>query len=223
MTNTIATRSAQDIQTAVETELEWTPEVGAALIGVAVDGGAVTLSGQVDNYSARIAAKHAALRVRGVTAIVDSMSVHPSWSSSITEADIAKEVEHALTWAGNVPETVKAEIEGRNVTLTGAVKWDFQRRAAQRVVQHLKGVNYVDNRITLTPRVSAPDTEQRIRAAITRSAQLDAKTITVTVFANEVTLGGTVRSWAEKREAERAAWASPHVSDVHDRISVKIS
>jgi len=214
-------RSDHDIQTAVRDELDWTPEVDAAGIGVAVEDGVVSLSGEVDHYSARIAAKHAALRVRGVTAIVDNVCVHPSWSASVTETDIAKEVEHALTWASNVPDTVKAEVEGHDITLTGSVKWDFQRRAAQRVVQHLIGVNYVNNLVTLTPRASAPDTEQRIRTAISRRAQLDANAIHVAVAGNEVTLTGTAGSWAQKHEAEGAAWASPHVSEVHDRIVVQ--
>ncbi|MCV7229576.1 BON domain-containing protein [Mycolicibacterium komossense] len=213
-------RSDQDIQTAVQDELDWTPEVDAAGIGVAVDDGVVALSGEVSSYPARLAAKRAALRVRGVTAIVDNVSVHSNWSTSVTETDIAKEVEHALRWMSNVPDTVKAEVEGHDITLTGAVTWDFQRRAAQRAIQHLKGVHYVNNLVTLTPRASVPDAEQRIRNAINRNAQLDADTITVVVSGNEVTLTGTVASWAEKREAERAAWASPHVSAVHDRISV---
>jgi osmotically-inducible protein OsmY len=221
---TIATpiRSDHEIQTAVQDELNWAPEVDATGIGVAVDDGVVMLSGEVAHYSARIAAKHAALRVRGVTAIVDNVTVHPSWDALVTEPDIAKEVEHALMWASNVPDTVKAEIRDHDVTLTGSVSWDYQRRAAQRAVQHLKGVNYVTDLVSLTPRASAPDTEQRIRNAITRNAQLDANTITVTAAGNEVTLTGTVRSWAEKREAERAAWASPHVSDVHDHIAVHL-
>ncbi len=220
MTIAIPIRSDHDIQTAVQEELDWTPEVDASGIGVAVDDGVASLSGEVAHYSARIAAKHAALRVRGVTAIVDNVTVHPKWDTSVTAPDIAKEVEHALAWASNVPDTVKAEIRGHDVTLTGSVSWDFQRRAAQRAVQHLTGVNYVTDMVALTPRVSAPDTEQRIRNAITRNAQLDADTITVAATGNQVTLTGTVRSWAEKREAERAAWASPHVSDVHDEIKV---
>lgn len=89
-------------------------------------------------------------------------------------------------------------------------------------MQHLNGVNYVNNLVTLTPRVSAPDTERRIHDAIARNAQLDADSITVAVSGHEVTLTGTVRSWAEKRAAEGAAWASPHVSEVHDRMAVQL-
>jgi osmotically-inducible protein OsmY len=215
------TRSDQDIQTAVEAELDWTPDVQAASIGVAVDDSVVALSGEVDSFAERIAAKHAALRVHGVNAVVDHLSVHPNSRLSISSTDIGKEVEHALRSASNVPETVKAEIEGHEVILTGQVNWDFQRRAAQRAVQYLRGVYSVNNRITLTSRASAVDTKEHINKAIIRNAELDAKAIHVSVVDNKATLSGTVRSWAEKRQAERAAWSSPHVTDVDNRIVVR--
>lgn len=214
-------RSDQDIQTAVHEELEWTPDVDAASIGVAVEDGAVSLSGEVDNYSERIAAKQAALRVRGVTAVVDDIVVHPKSGWTVTETDIAKEVERALKWASNVPDTVKASIKDHIVTLTGQVRWNFQREAATRAVRYLRGVYSVNNLITLTARASAADAEELIKNALTRNAQLDAKTINASVSGNKVTLTGTVRSWAEKKQAGNAAWASPHVTAVDNRILVQ--
>lgn len=218
---TIATDRDLDVQTLVSEELEWTPEVDAAGIGVAVEAGAVTLSGEVDDYAERLAAKRAALRVRGVRAIVDNLTVHPKAPWPVTETDIAKEVERALKSASNVPETVKAEINAHNVTLTGEVDWDFQRRAAKRSVQNLRGVYTVSNMITLKARPSAADTEERIRNAFTRNAQLDAKTIHAAVAGSKVTLTGTVKSWAERRQAGYAAWASPHVTEVDNQIIVR--
>jgi osmotically-inducible protein OsmY len=35
-----------------------------------------------------------------------------------------------------------------------------------------------------------------------------------------VILSGSVHSWAERREAERAAWAAPGVMHVDDRLTV---
>jgi osmotically-inducible protein OsmY len=211
----------RDIRSAVEAELEWTPDVDGAGIGVAVDDGVVSLSGEVDSFAERIAAKRAALRVRGVTTVIDDLRVHPDSRFSISETDVGKEVERALGSTSNVPDTVKAEIHGHDVTLTGEVTWDFQRRAAKRAVQYLRGVQSVKNLITLTPRVSAVDTQERIERAILRNAQLDADAIKVSVAGGEVTLTGTVRSWAEKQQAEHAAWSSPHVSGVDDRILVR--
>lgn len=211
----------RDIHAAVEAELDWTPDVDAAGIGVAVAEGVVTLTGEVEFYSQRTAAKRAALRVRDVTAVVNDITVRPEPRSSVSEAEIGKAVDYALRSTTNVPESVKAEIEGHAVTLTGQVKWDFQRRAAARAVEHLHGVTSVDNRITLTPRVSAADTKQRIESAILRNAMLDASSIDVVVAGDKVTLSGQVRSWAERRQADLAAWSSPHVSEVYNHILVR--
>lgn len=223
MDSSTSMRTDEDIQTAVQDELDWAPDVDAAGIGVAVEDGAVSLSGEVDSYAEQIAAKRAALRVRGVTAVVDDLVVHPKTSRTVSEMDIAKQVEHALVWSTNVPDTVKAEIRNHVVTLTGQVGWEFQRQAAQRAVQYLEGVYSVRNRVTLKPRATAADTEKRIRSALMRNAQVDSNTIDATVSGNKVTLTGTVRSWAEKKQAGQAAWASPHVTDVDNRIVVRAS
>lgn len=221
MSTATTTRTDHDIQASVQDELEWTPDVDAAGIGVAVEDGAVTLSGEVDDYAEKLAAKRAALRVRGVSAVVNDLTVHPKGATTVTETDIAKEVERALKWATNVPDTVKAEITGHNVTLTGQVQWDFQRQAAKRAVRYLRGVYTVNNMITLTARPSATDAKERITNALVRNAQLDANHITVTVVGNKATLTGHVRSWAEKEQAGFAAWASPHVTDVANDLVVR--
>jgi osmotically-inducible protein OsmY len=217
------TRTDREIRAAVEAELEWTPDVGAARIGVAVDDGVVSLSGEVDNYAERNAAKKAVLRVRDVTAVVNDLRVHPNSKFSVSETDIGKDVEHALRSATDIPDTVKAEIDGSTVNLTGIVKWDFQRRAAERAVRYLRGVYSLNNRIALSPRVSGVDTAERIKSAIIRNALLDAKAITVSVAGDRVTLSGTVRSWAERRQADLAAWSSPDVSEVYNHIVVRSS
>ena len=211
------------VQTLVRDELEWAADVDAAEIGVSVTDGAVTLSGEVGNYAQRLAAKRAALRVRGVRAIIDHLTVHPRASWPVTETDIAKEVERALKGAVSVPDTVKAEVAGHTVTLTGEVDWNFERHAAKRAVQYLRGVAGVSNLITLKARPTADDTHQRIGEALTRNAQIDAEGIIVTVDAGTVTLAGHVRSWAELRQAEKAAWSSPHVTEVENRIVVRPS
>lgn len=117
MTISTPVRTDHDLQTAVQEELEWTPDVDAAGIGVAVESGTVSLAGEVDTYSERSAAIHAAQRVHGVTTVVDDLSVHPSTSWSVSESDVAQQVDRALAGAINVPDTVKAQVTARRVTL----------------------------------------------------------------------------------------------------------
>ncbi len=210
------------VQVAVHDELEWVPEVDAAGIGVAVEDGTVALSGEVHTYAERIAAKRAALRVQGVHAVIDNINVHPRSPYPVTQVDIAKEVKRALLAASTVPDTVKAEISDYAVTLTGEVDWDFERQAAERAIQNLRGVYSVDNKIALSPRPSSVETRKHIRRALVRNAQVDAERIHVTVSGTTVTLTGSVQSWAEKKQVERAAWSSPHVSEVDNRIAVRL-
>ncbi len=221
MTTPNPVRADDELRTAVQEELDWTPEVDSTRIGVSVDDGTVALAGEVESYGERSAAVHAAFRVRGVRTVVGDLTVHPDGSWSVSEMDVAHEVAHALTTATNVPASVKAEVQGRRVSLTGEVKWDFERQAASRAVQHLRGVASVSNMIVLSPRVSAPDTEKRISAALARNAHLEAAAIDVSVSGTTVKLSGHVASWVEKDAAGKAAWSSPHVTSVDNRIVLR--
>ncbi|MGJ9404955.1 BON domain-containing protein [Nesterenkonia aurantiaca] len=215
------TTASQDLQlqSAVREELHWTPNLEAAGIRVTVHDSTVTLSGEVAD-SEYLPVKRAAMRVHGVSNIVDELVVRPKTPRHLSEADIAQEIECALTWATNVPPTVRAQVKEANVTLTGEVDWDFQREAAQHVIEHLRGVHTVTNQITLTARPCSGEAARRIRTALTTSAQLDATHITVSVTGSTVTLTGHVRSWAQKQQARTAAWSSAHVAHVDDRLEV---
>lgn len=218
---TLITGRDRDIRAMVQDELEWAPEVDASRVGVAVDDGAVTLSGEVEDLTQRTAAKRAALRVRGVRTVIDHLTVQPKRGWPVTEREISKEVQRALKAASNVPDSIKAEIQNHTVVLTGEAEWNYERRAARRAVRDLRGVYAVSDLITIAPRPSVPDTQERIRSPLARNALVDAGAVGVSVLGDAVVLTGAVRSWAEKREAERAAWGSPHVTRVDNRILVK--
>jgi osmotically-inducible protein OsmY len=87
-------------------------------------------------------------------------------------------------------------------------------------VRDLAGVRGVTNNVTVTPRVSTTGVQQKIEEAFKRSAEIDARRVTVVAQNGQVTLTGNVHSWAERQEATRAAWAAPGVTQVVDRLAV---
>lgn len=210
-----------ELQALVQDELEWTPEIDSADIGVAVEGRVVTLSGEVRSLWEKVAAANAALRVRGTSAVVNDLVVHAPSGRRWTETDVAKAVTQELATSINIPRTVKAELRDGVVRLTGTVRWEYERRAAERAVQHVRGVRHVENRLTLDEGVAGVDVAERIRAALRRDAQLSGSPIEVSVDGRTVRLSGTVGSWAERVGAETLAWRAPNVAIVENDIQIR--
>lgn len=219
MTTTTAP-SDLEIQRNVQNEMAWSADVDRAGIGVAVVDGVVTLSGDVAHAAGRRTTVRAALRTRGVRAVVDELVVRPNSAHGVGESEIAARVADAMRWSWSLPDSVHASVDGHTVTLTGHVEWHYQRENARRAVEDIRGVVTVDNEISLRPRASAVDADRHIHQALVRTALLDADRIVVTVDGNTVTLTGLVHSFAERMEAEAAAWSSPHVTDVRDFLTV---
>lgn len=216
-------RSDIDIQRDVLEELKWDARVQPNEIGVAAKDGVVTLTGWVDSYTKKWAAEEAAHRVKGVKAVANDIEVRLPHSAERTDADIAEAVVRALQWDAFVPvEKIKVTVSKGWVTLEGEVEWQFQKEDAERVVRRLTGVKGVSNLIAVKPKAPTPsELKEKIEDALVRSAQTDAERIEVEVQGSKVILKGTVKSWAEKQEAERVAWLAPGVYTVDNRIRVE--
>jgi osmotically-inducible protein OsmY len=209
------------LQSDIQAELRADPRVADAEIGVAVKDGVVTLTGNVPTYAQKYAAERAAERVSGVRAIAGELEIKLPTALERTDTDIAHAAADMLTWDIEVPDDkVKVKVENGWVTLDGEADWQYQKSAAERAVRYLTGVRGVSNLIRIKPRVSTYDVSQHIKDALRRTAETDANRIQVEAQSGKVTLRGSVRSWAERQDAERAAWTASGVTAVDDKLMI---
>jgi osmotically-inducible protein OsmY len=215
------TRLDTDLQQDVVEELRWEPSLEDDDVAVAVKDGIVTLAGYTKSYLDKWKAERVASRVKGVKAIVNNIEVRLPSASERSDPDIARAAIDALKWNVSVPkDRVKVKVEKGWVTLEGDVDWYYQREAAERAVRYLTGVKGVTNLITLKARPTPADVKRRIREALERGAEFDADRITVDVEGDTAILRGTVRSYAEFRDAERAARNAPGITSVKNKLIV---
>jgi osmotically-inducible protein OsmY len=208
------------VQQDVIAELKWEPSVNSAQIGVEVKNGIVTLAGHVGSYAEKWDAERAAQRVAGVKALAIELDVTLTGSSKRSDADIARSAESALQWTTFLPkDAVKITVEKGWITMTGTVDWAYQRQAAADGVRYLLGVTGVSDQIAIKSNVSSTAVKADIEAALKRRAAVDAQKIKVEVRGADVTLTGTVDSWAERDLARHSAWSTAGVRNVVDNLT----
>jgi osmotically-inducible protein OsmY len=209
-----------DVREAVQNELAWSAKVNANAIAVAVSDGAVTLTGQVGSYFEKWEAERIAKHVFGVSGVANDLRVDYAGTAT-KDTELLQTVLQALRWNLAVPSgAVQPSVSNGWVTLSGKVKWNFQREAAESSVRYLFGVKGLTDEITLEIQPTPKDVNKRISDALTRNAQLDARRIAVTTEGSTAVLDGSVSSWAERDEAETAAWSAPGVSKVKNNLEV---
>jgi osmotically-inducible protein OsmY len=210
-----------EIQKDIAAELKWEPSLRNDDIAVGVRDGVVTLGGFVDSYADKKKAERLAARIKGVKAIANELEVKLPSFSERADPDIARAALEHLKWNVSVPQDrIQLKVTKGWITLEGQVQWQYQKDAAEKAVRNLTGVKGVTNLVTMTPQALPRDVKKRIRDALHRTAQFDADRIFVETEGDKIVLEGTVRSYAELHDVERAARNAPGVHEVDCRIAI---
>ena len=218
-------KTDMQLQKDVIDELKWQPKTRDAEIGVAAKDGVITLTGTATSYVQKFEAARLVERVSGVRAVADELEIKLPNTSVRSDTDIAHSAVTAMKWNIEVPDNrIITRVQDGWVTLHGDVDWQYQKKATEETVQYLTGVKGVNNLIVVKqPKVAPEVVKQQIADALKRSATVDAARVIVESRNNgTVVLRGTVRSWTERNDAERAAWATPGVAMVEDELAVGV-
>lgn len=214
--------SDSQVKRDVEDELRWSPDVDETDVAVKVTDGVVVLTGFVRSYFEKYRAEDAAKRVAGVAAVANDIQVHPASADRAEDPEIARAAVAAIR--ADLPaiaDNIKVLVQAGHVTLEGKLEWHYQRERLEGAVRRVQGITALTNLITVEPRVQPADVQRRIEDAFRRSAQIDAKQITVTADGGTVTLTGKVRTWSERTQAQNTAWSAPGVRAVKNELTIE--
>jgi osmotically-inducible protein OsmY len=208
------------LESDVEEELGWDPQLDATRIVVKANDGEVTLSGSVPSFFEVGLASDDVYQVGGVKGL-DNQLLVGLLGDAITDGDLAAKAAAALNADRFVPNgSVDVDVLEGYVTLTGRVRNHFQRVAAEHAVSKLHGVLGMSDEVTISGDPIPSDVANRINKAFQRSSIIDDSLITVSNQGETIYLDGTAGSWTARQEAEDTAWAAPGVTNVVNRIEI---
>lgn len=126
--------------------IAWDSTIPKDRVQVKVQGGFVTLTGQVDWHYQRTDAEYAVRKLEGIKGLSNEIRVKPSVQASDVKQRIESALKRNAEWeAGSIKVSV---LDGR-VTLDGKVKALYERDLAERTAWSAPGVISVEDHISI--------------------------------------------------------------------------
>jgi osmotically-inducible protein OsmY len=214
-------RSDEDIKRQVEEELRSDPELESADIGVAVKDGVVMLAGFVFNYSDKMQAEADAKRVAGVAGVANDVEIR-FLEEERPDPVIARDAVEAIRFEfPQLGEQIRVMVENGWLTLEGEVEWSSGPQRVEQAVRRVRGLKGISNLIQVNPKAESTELKRKIEEVLELTPNLDESNISVKVYSSTVILEGTVPTWWERKEAERAIWSAPGVEKVENHLIIK--
>lgn len=141
-------RSDDEIARAIAHVLEWNVSIPPDRVKARVQGGIVTLEGQVDHDYQRREVERMVRNVRGVVNVINLITVRPPVSPARVEEEIEQEFKRV---AEVDARHIKVEVSDHTAKLFGNVHSLNELRAATAAAASAPGVAQVENHLVVTP------------------------------------------------------------------------
>jgi hyperosmotically inducible protein len=228
--------SSQDAATTtkVKTALLLSKHVSAFDTAVGTARGEVTLTGEVPTQDIKRLAAAIAQDTSGVKAVHNNLTVNPgvagnpevaSIGDRVADLEIKTLVIDQLAQAPELKdERITVQVNKRSVSLDGTVSSPAQRRAADRIVLLVPGVQHLTSNLVVTTAAGAPESPDdklahRVEFELYATKAVALKDVQIRSQDGSVFLGGKVGSRAEKLLAERVTQSVAGVKKVVNNLS----
>ena len=203
-------------------ELSWEPMLNLSDLSVKVSGGILTIGGYVDALWKKRNVESAVKRVSGIGLMVNEITIHLRQDCRKSDESISIFLLELLMWHSAIRnENIAVEVKNSRVYFSGEVEWLKQKNIITELAESLTGVIEVKNAVTVVHGKVKSEVLKRIQSAFYRHAAFDLRRISVDTEGSCIYLSGEVRSEAEKRDAENAAWATPGVKEVISYLTIE--
>jgi osmotically-inducible protein OsmY len=140
-------RNDADIARSATNVLDWSSFLPKDSIKVMVEGGWITLTGEVDWDYQRQSATNAVRDLLGVAGVSDQILIKTKVSSSVVKSDIEAALKRRAKFDA---QHISVEVRGSEVILTGIVHSWSERELAANSAWSAPGVRSVQDNITVT-------------------------------------------------------------------------